>query len=400
MIILKISEFAKRAGVTVKTLLHYDKIGLLKPSQKTVSGYRVFCEDDFIKLQQIITLKFIGLSLTEISEILSKTDSSLEHIISIQKRALEEKKKHIESVITVFNKAENQIKEEGFLEVEKLIDIIKITNMESMVKEQYKTDENFKLRGDLHSYSVNKEDWNTWCFNKMEIPNNARILELGCGTGHFWIKNKNNINPNWSITLSDFSTGMLESAKDRLSQLDNNFIYKQFDAQDIPFEDESFDIVIAKHMLYFVPDIEKVLGEIKRVLAKDGYFYATANSCESMGELNALVEKFDAKMDLHNNGFCHRFDLENGEGMLKKYFNEVKTEILEGKIIVDEAEPIVSYKASTIKGSSVLVGEKKAQFKKFIQDYIDKNGEISITTKSCIFKAKKAFASTPGVKRI
>ena len=132
MIILKISEFAKRAGVTVKTLLHYDKIGLLKPSQKTVSGYRVYCEDDFLKLQQIITLKFIGLSLTEISEILSKTDSSLEHIISIQKKALEEKKKHIESVITVFNKAENQIKDEGFLEVEKLIDIIKITNMESI----------------------------------------------------------------------------------------------------------------------------------------------------------------------------------------------------------------------------------------------------------------------------
>jgi len=41
--------------------------------------------------------------------------------------------------------------------------------------------------------------------------------------------------------FSDFSTGMLESAKDRLSQLGNNFIYKQFDAHDIPFEDESFD---------------------------------------------------------------------------------------------------------------------------------------------------------------
>jgi len=46
-------------------------------------------------------------------------------------------------------------------------------------------------------------------------------------------------------------------------------------------------------------------------------------------------------------------------------------------------------KASTIKGTSVLVGEKKEQFKKFIQDYIDKNHGLSITTKSCIFKAKK-----------
>lgn len=56
---MKISEFSKRAGISIKTLLHYDKIGLLKPSSKSDSGYRVYCEEDFLKLQQITTLKFI-----------------------------------------------------------------------------------------------------------------------------------------------------------------------------------------------------------------------------------------------------------------------------------------------------------------------------------------------------
>ena len=54
--IVKIGEFAKISGVTVKTLLHYDKIGLLKPGDKTDSGYRIYCEDDFLKLQQILNL--------------------------------------------------------------------------------------------------------------------------------------------------------------------------------------------------------------------------------------------------------------------------------------------------------------------------------------------------------
>lgn len=386
---MKISEFAERAEVTVKTLLHYDKIGLLKPTKKTDAGYRVYSDEDFLRLQHINTLKFIGLSLNEINQLLYETGENLESMINIQKKALEEKKKHIESVITVLNKAENQIKEDGFLEVEKLIDIIKLTNMEVKVKEQYKTAENFNLRGNLHSYNINNTDWNEWCFNQMEFPNTARILELGCGTGDLWYKNAHNINANWSITLSDFSKGMLQSTRESLKEIDYEFMYEEIDAQDIPYENESFDVVIARNMLYFVPDIEKALCEIKRVLAKDGVFYATTTAHEAMTELNILVEKFDSNLGLNNNGMCDRFDDESGQRLLKKYFSEIKTDFLQGKIVVHDAEPIISYKASTIKGSSTLVGEKKQQFTKYIKNYIKENGNISITTKGCIFKVKK-----------
>jgi ubiquinone/menaquinone biosynthesis C-methylase UbiE len=260
---------------------------------------------------------------------------------------------------------------------------------EYKVKEQYKTAENFNLRGNLHSHNINKIEWNHWCFNQMDIPNKSRILELGCGTGDLWNKNKQNINKDWSITLSDFSKGMLHSTKENLEQIGHSFTYVEIDAQDIPYEDECFDVVIARHMLYFVPDIEKALGEIHRILVKGGLFYATTNSSESMAELNELVEKFDPKMGLNNNGMCERFELENGQPLLKKYFNEVKMDKLEGKIVVNDAEPIISYKASTIKGSSILVGEKKQEFRKYLESYIDEHGNISITTKACIFKAVK-----------
>lgn len=142
-------------------------------------------------------------------------------------------------------------------------------------------------------------------------------------------------------------------------------------------------------MLYLVPDIEKALSEIKRILAKNGTLYITTNSRDTMAELNALVEKFDSQMGLHNNGMGHRSDMENGYLLLKKYFGEVTTEILQGKIVVDDAEPIVNYKASTVKGSSILVGEKKKQFLKYVDDYIKENGTLSITTKACIFKVRK-----------
>ena len=58
--------------------------------------------------------------------------------------------------------------------------------MGNEVREQYRTVENFNLRGNLHSFNTNKIDWNNWCFNQMQFPGRARILELGCGSGEFF----------------------------------------------------------------------------------------------------------------------------------------------------------------------------------------------------------------------
>ncbi|MBE6063699.1 MAG: methyltransferase domain-containing protein [Clostridium butyricum] len=386
---MKIGEFAKRSGVTVKTLLHYDKIGLLKPSDKTESGYRLYCEDDFLKLQQITTLKFIGLSLSEIKNVLFESGENLESMIVIQKKALEEKKKHIEEVINVFNKAEISAREKGFLDANTLINIIKLTGMEKSIKEQYKNDKNLNLRTNLHSYNINKIDWDEWCYKQIDFKKNSRVLELGCGSGKFWEKNKEEIDESLDITISDFSKNMLKIARDKLKKIHKKFKFEEINAESIPYEDNSFDIVIAQHMIYFVPNIEKALSEIKRVLAPGGVFYVTSNSSDSMKELNDLVNDFDCNSGLNSNGYSTRFELENGTDILNKYFDKVEVEILNGKIIVNDPKPVVEYKASTIQGGSILVGDKKKEFTKYVKDYIDKNKKISITTKTCMFKAYK-----------
>ncbi len=108
-----------------------------------------------------------------------------------------------------------------------------------------------------------------------------------------------------------------------------------------------------------------------------------------MNELNNIIEKFDATLGLHSNGMCDRFQLEDGQALLEKYFSEVKVEVLEGKIVTSDIDAIVSYKASSIKGTSVLVGKKKDDFRKYIDDYIKEKVDISITTKACIFEVKK-----------
>lgn len=206
---MKISEFAKRSGVTVKTLRYYDKIGVLQPSIKTDIGYRIYCDEDFIKLQQITTLKFIGLSLEEIKKLVNNKSENLENIIDIQTKALEENQKHIEVVLMALNKAKKQIKEKGFLEVQQLIDITKITNMETRAKQRFNNASKQYVTDSYYWRSKSAE-----LINELVKPNvNDVLLDLGCGTGKQIVELSQKIKLAFGI---DISEGMIEQAKENI----------------------------------------------------------------------------------------------------------------------------------------------------------------------------------------
>ena len=75
--------------MTVRTLHHYDRIGLLKPSDYTGVGFRLYRDGDFVRLQQIVTLKFIGFSLKEIKRLLERKGSGLSAALRAQRMTLE-----------------------------------------------------------------------------------------------------------------------------------------------------------------------------------------------------------------------------------------------------------------------------------------------------------------------
>ena len=85
--------------------------------------------------------------------------------------------------------------------------------------------------------------------------------------------------------LSDFSEGMLEQARQNLKSSLSLFQFNVIDAQSIPFDNASFDIVIANHMLYHVPNRSKAFSEIKRVLKPSGRFYSSTGGCTHLKEL-------------------------------------------------------------------------------------------------------------------
>ena len=87
---LRVGELARRCGLTVRTLHHYDDIGLLRPSARSDAGYRLYDRDDVARLQQIQALRSLGVSLADVGAILDRPESSVATVIEQQLSLLDQ----------------------------------------------------------------------------------------------------------------------------------------------------------------------------------------------------------------------------------------------------------------------------------------------------------------------
>lgn len=252
-------------------------------------------------------------------------------------------------------------------------------NEPQSVAEQYKDSTNVEARIDLHKrFSINKYGWHPWVFDHLlDLPDRCRILELGCGPGYLWQENVERIPPGWDITLSDFSSGMLEGTWRKLEKL-HPFQYKVIDAQSIPYGEATFDAVIANHMLYHVPNQPAALEEIRRVLSPAGQFFTSTNGHRHMIELANLLVKFD--QELAGWGAVDApFRLKNGMSQLSAYFTDIKLYRFEDSLEVTEVTPLMDYVLSG--WSAQIIGDRRDQFKEFLAEYMDARGGLFRITK-------------------
>ena len=137
--------FAKRAGVTVRTLRYYDRTGLLQPHGRTPSGQRLYGSPELVRLQQILTLKFIGFQLKEIRRILDSPNFDLRAALLAQRSTITDKAKQIQAVIRAIDAAFNTLAG-GKIEWDKFAGIIREVQMEKNQEflKKYYTEEQLK----------------------------------------------------------------------------------------------------------------------------------------------------------------------------------------------------------------------------------------------------------------
>ena len=161
-------------------------------------------------------------------------------------------------------------------------------DQQRFVASQYGTSARLDARVALHArYSVNDYGWFRWVYDQFDLRTGDCVLELGCGTGELWAGTAMRVPAGVRLLLTDVSQGMLDQAAARLADRPLAITLACVDAQQLPYPDGRFDVVIANHMLYHVPDRPAALAEIARVLAPGGRFYATTIGAGHMAELYA-----------------------------------------------------------------------------------------------------------------
>lgn len=156
---------------------------------------------------------------------------------------------------------------------------------------QYADSQKLAARGRLNrEYTIAEIGWFPWVARQLPLQPGAEVLDIGCGPGWFWASVKKDVPESLNLTLADQSSGMVEEAVTRCSTLPFASVTgRQADVIALPFEDASFDIVIAMHMLYHVADQPKATAEMHRVLKPGGMLAVTTNGIGNMKEMYALT---------------------------------------------------------------------------------------------------------------
>ena len=361
-------EFARMAHVTLRTVRYYDKQDILKPSLVTESGARFYTDEDFARLQQILLLKYLGFSLDDIRE-MTIGDSDYHFMLNslnIQLRLVRDRIEQMQLVAKAIQDTAQVIQEQHTIDWSQMLNLIHLTGMEKSLKNQYQNATNISSRINLHNlYSQNKQGWFPWIFQQCHIRPGLRILELGCGDGTLWTENLSLIPEDISITLSDISSGMLRDARRAIGSSDTRFAFRAFDCKKIPYKDESFDLVIANHVLFYCDDIPAVLKEVCRVLSPGGHFLCSAYGKAHMQEVSQLVEDFDDRIVLSADKLYERFGRENGRKILDPFFPDAKWHSYEDFLLVQDAEPLISYVLSCHGNQNQYILDHYKEFRAF-----------------------------------
>ncbi len=250
--------------------------------------------------------------------------------------------------------------------------------------EQYGTGEKLDVRSYLHrTYGTASESIAEFEAGLIDWPEGADVLECGCGTGRFW---DSQVPPmSVRLTLTDLSDGMVSEARGRVAG--NGYAVvetRQCDVQTLPFDDASFDIVIANHMLYHVPDPDLAVSELARVLRPDGVLLAATNAYGHMDVINQLIaEVFES----HGDRLYEVFGMDSGELRLREQFGSIVWHAFVNDLVVDDPQAVTNYGLSFPPGEQADEAGRAAFAAAVARRFLD--GTLRIHTRAGVFVCRK-----------
>jgi SAM-dependent methyltransferase len=259
--------------------------------------------------------------------------------------------------------------------------------------EQYSTDENLRVRYETHRLYTVGPQLEPAVDAALALRGDEWLLDVGTGPGGFPARLIEGGHRGRVVGI-DQSAGMIAKAKRICSRGE----FLRADAAHLPFDDESFDVVSARHMLYHVPDIPGALREIRRVMKRGGRFLAVTNSLDYMHEYCDAIREAMTRLpksladdiaELVSTPTASAFSEVNGVPLVRDAFGNVAVTWLEAKLVFREAAPVVRYfnSSRTMKGLSVERWRQIEQAMRRVVESRLQNGPWTVSKRVVLLKA-------------
>jgi SAM-dependent methyltransferase len=261
---------------------------------------------------------------------------------------------------------------------------------------QYRDSTRLAARASLHvKYSTAPVAWFRWVATQIAWPARARVLEVGCGAGWLWAEASAHLPMGLYLTLTDLSPGMVAEAVARVGGLERHRRVggRVADAQALPFAADSFDVVVANHMLYHVPDPGSAVAELARVVRPDGVLMAGTVGADHLRELAEIrAEVFGGSRVLAT---VDTFGIEVGGPMLRGCFVDVEWRHYDDWLDCTDPDDVLAFLASTPPVEGASHEERRRVVEAVHRRFAAGGGRMRVSKETGVFVCARPRVGSP-----
>jgi ubiquinone/menaquinone biosynthesis C-methylase UbiE len=255
------------------------------------------------------------------------------------------------------------------------------------LEQQYGDDANLAARQSIYVYQRPRLDLYNGSLDLAAMRGDESVLDVGCGNGRY-LEALQTRGHRGLVCGADLSVGMVRKA--RLVSGDDPLLVS--DARALPFATDSFDIVLAMHMLYHVPDRAVAIAELRRVLRPSGVALVLTNSERHFRELDELLiasaDETVGRSRVRSRASLTLFSVEAAPPELETAFSDVTLHTFASELVIDDVEPLLAYARSM--GTFVADGDHElepvlVEFERRVRAIIQEHGAFRIGSASGCF---------------
>ena len=385
-------EIAKKVGISQKAVRLYDEKGLLKPSDYSEGNYRLYDKEAILVLEKIIALKQIGFSLEEIYEnlILGK-NMDIVTSLNQQLEIMEKKKRELEKSITCIKGM--LARTDGKPDWNDVAEVARNIQMDQEADERH---------FDALKHTAIERDWYEVIFETLQLTENSRVLDLGCGFGKLWRNNWRLIPENVKIDAvdlrgswaDDFEKYVVEHKGELSKDSEVNFFWGNVEQKEIWSQlqtKEKCDYIIGHYLLDFISDINTFISRVASVLKEGGFF--SVNGFEVSSEHVFWKQMFD-EMGLKTVFIDMKLQSEVRQTecfreLLQNHFAGVESVSLDNSMRYEDSKNVIDRLYQRYPENRKSIEDNEKLIRQYLERILDTEGVIVVDNTSTFWHCRK-----------